>query len=77
MSYFYILKKLVNQRLDGGQAYARKKHRTIMGNEKKLSPAQQEELLDILKNRFEKHPKRHIGIEWTKVGRCSSWVTST
>jgi len=34
---------------------------------KKLSPAQQEELLSILKERFEKNKSRHKGIEWADV----------
>ncbi len=36
-------------------------------NKKKLSPAQQEELLHILKSRFEKNMTRHKGLEWSKV----------
>ena len=36
-------------------------------NKKKLSPEQQEELLHILKTRFEKNMNRHKGLEWTKV----------
>lgn len=39
-----------------------------MKNTKKLlPPSQQEELLDILKTRFEKHQNRHKGIAWNKV----------
>jgi len=34
---------------------------------KKLSAQQQKELLSILKNRFDKHPGRHKGIDWTKL----------
>jgi hypothetical protein len=34
---------------------------------KKLSPAQREELLSVLKARFEKNIKRHKGLEWAKV----------
>lgn len=34
---------------------------------KKLTREQQEELLKILKARFEKNKNRHKGIEWTKV----------
>jgi hypothetical protein len=34
---------------------------------KKLSPAQREELLSVLKARFEKNMNRHKGIEWSKV----------
>ncbi|MEI9945264.1 MAG: DUF4256 domain-containing protein [Chitinophagaceae bacterium] len=34
---------------------------------KKLSPKEHEELLKILKVRFEKNKDRHKGIEWTKV----------
>lgn len=34
---------------------------------KKLSPAQNEELLGILKARFEKNKNRHKAIEWAKV----------
>lgn len=36
-------------------------------NKKELSPAQQEELLKVLKVRFEKHMNRHKGLEWTKI----------
>ena len=36
-------------------------------NKKKLSPEQRDELLSILKSRFEKNKSRHKGIEWTKV----------
>lgn len=32
-----------------------------------LSPSQQTELLAILKTRFEKNPKRHLGLEWSKI----------
>ena len=34
---------------------------------KKLAPAQHDELLKILKSRFEKNSNRHKGIEWAKV----------
>src|SRR4051812_6105459 len=34
---------------------------------KKLSAAQQEELLLVLRERFEKNMKRHKGIEWANV----------
>lgn len=34
---------------------------------KQLPPKQREELLSILKTRFEKNMKRHKGIEWAKV----------
>ena len=34
---------------------------------KKLSPKQREDLLRILKARFEKNMKRHKGLEWAKV----------
>lgn len=36
-------------------------------NKKKLSPAQQQALLQVLKSRFEKNMKRHKGLEWSKV----------
>lgn len=36
-------------------------------NKKKLSPEQRDELLKVLRVRFEKNMKRHKGIEWTKV----------
>ena len=36
-------------------------------NKKKLSPGQQEELLKVLKARFEKNKSRHKNIEWAKV----------
>ena len=39
-----------------------------MNNDKKeLSPEQREELLKILKSRFEKNMNRHQGLEWAKV----------
>jgi hypothetical protein len=37
------------------------------GNKKNLSTGQQEELLSILKARFEKNSNRHKGLEWTAV----------
>lgn len=36
-------------------------------NKKKLPPEQQEEILRVLKARFEKNMNRHKGVEWTKV----------
>jgi hypothetical protein len=36
-------------------------------SKKELSPEQREELLKVLKGRFEKNLNRHKGIEWTKV----------
>ncbi len=38
-----------------------------MKSNKKLSPAQQEELLHTLKVRFEKNTNRHKGIKWSDV----------
>ncbi len=38
-----------------------------MKTQKKLSPAQREELLKTLKARFEKNMNRHKGLEWPKV----------
>lgn len=38
-----------------------------MANKKALSPEQHEEILGILKGRFEKNENRHKGIEWAKV----------
>jgi hypothetical protein len=38
-----------------------------MSSTKKLSAAKREELLKILKVRFEKNMNRHKGLEWTKV----------
>jgi Protein of unknown function (DUF4256) len=37
------------------------------GNKKELSPKQREELLRVLKARFEKNLNRHKGLEWTKI----------
>ena len=39
----------------------------IKGNKKKLSPEQGEELLKVLKARFQKNTKRHKGLEWTTI----------
>lgn len=38
-----------------------------MGTKKELSSKQLEELIDILKARFNKNMNRHKGIDWTKV----------
>ena len=38
-----------------------------MGNKKELSSEQREELLKILKERFEKNSNRHKSVEWAKV----------
>jgi hypothetical protein len=43
------------------------KARNIEGNKKELSPEQREELLKVLKARFEKNMNRHKGLEWAKV----------
>src|SRR3954451_16226673 len=37
------------------------------GNKKELSPEQREELLRVLKARFEKNMNRHQGLEWAKI----------
>ncbi|MBD0256908.1 MAG: DUF4256 domain-containing protein [Cytophagales bacterium] len=39
----------------------------VNSNEKELSPAQREELLGVLKARFEKNPNRHQGLQWADV----------
>jgi len=38
-----------------------------MGDKKELSPAQRQELLGILKSRFDHNMNRHKGVEWTKI----------
>lgn len=38
-----------------------------MGNTKELSPEHREELIKVLKIRFEKNMPRHKGIDWAKV----------
>ncbi|MBN2348643.1 MAG: DUF4256 domain-containing protein [Bacteroidales bacterium] len=38
-----------------------------MENKKELSPEQGEELIRVLKARFEKNMNRHKGIEWSKI----------
>jgi hypothetical protein len=37
------------------------------GNKKELSTEQREELLSVLKARFEKNRNRHKGLEWTQI----------
>jgi hypothetical protein len=37
------------------------------GTKKELSPKEREELLGVLKDRFEKNMNRHKGLEWVKV----------
>ena len=39
----------------------------MTSNMKKLSPEEQEELLNVLKTRFEKNMNRHEGLEWVEV----------
>jgi hypothetical protein len=39
----------------------------MKSNKKKLSAEQNDELLRVLRNRFEKNMKRHKGLEWAKV----------
>jgi hypothetical protein len=39
----------------------------MKSNKKELSPKQREELLSVLKARFEKNLNRHIGLDWAKV----------
>jgi hypothetical protein len=39
----------------------------VNGNKQELTPEQQEELLSVLKARFEKNMNRHEGLEWAKV----------
>lgn len=39
----------------------------MSNNKKKLTAGQREELLNILKTRFEKNMNRHEGLEWSKV----------
>jgi hypothetical protein len=39
----------------------------MKNNSKKLSSEQREELLDLLRVRFEKNMKRHKGLEWSKI----------
>ncbi len=39
----------------------------INPNKKELSPERREELLGVLKDRFEKNMNRHKGLEWAKV----------
>jgi hypothetical protein len=38
-----------------------------MGNKKEISTEQHDELIKILKNRFEKNMNRHPGLDWTKL----------
>jgi hypothetical protein len=39
----------------------------MKSNKRELSSSQREELLDVLKARFEKNTNRHQGLEWAKV----------
>jgi hypothetical protein len=41
--------------------------KTAVSNKKELSAGQREELLSVLKARFEKNMNRHKGVEWAKV----------
>lgn len=44
-----------------------KAHASGVGAKKALSPGQREELLKVLKVRFEKNPDRHKGLAWSDV----------
>ena len=44
------------------------------GIKKVLSPEMREELLSILKTRFEKNMKRHKGLEWATVQKKAGWL---
>ena len=39
----------------------------MKSNKEKLSPEQQDELLEVLQSRFAKHASRHKGISWARV----------
>jgi hypothetical protein len=39
----------------------------MKSTKKELPPKQREELLSVLKERFEKNPNRHRGLDWAKV----------
>jgi hypothetical protein len=39
----------------------------MKGSPKKLSPAERDALLKTLKDRFEKNPGRHPGLDWAKI----------
>ncbi len=41
--------------------------KNMISNKKKLSPNQHEELLNVLKTRFEKNMSRHGGVQWTSI----------
>ncbi|MFO1482553.1 MAG: DUF4256 domain-containing protein [Verrucomicrobiaceae bacterium] len=45
----------------------KKKTSTSASTQNELSPAEREELLKTLKSRFEKHMKRHSGLDWAGV----------
>jgi len=45
----------------------RKSMKNTNSNKQKLSPEQREELLKVLKARFEKNMIRHKGLEWAKI----------
>ena len=45
----------------------KKKTSTSAGTKEQLSPAQREDLLKTLQARFEKHMKRHPGLDWAGV----------
>lgn len=45
----------------------KKKASMSAGTQNELSPAEREELLKTLKSRFEKHMKRHAGLDWAGV----------
>ncbi len=58
--------------------------KNINGNKKQLSPERCEELLAVLKTRFEKNMNRHKGLGWAEVkarlvasaencGRSTKW----
>ena len=42
-------------------------HQSLKRGKKELSPKQREQLLSVLKARFEKNMTRHPGVEWANV----------
>lgn len=49
------------------KAATKKKSVSRAGRKKELSAGQREEVLDLLKVRFEKNMSRHKGLEWSKI----------
>lgn len=49
------------------QTTRRQRMKNVSARREELSPGERKELLETLKDRFERHPRRHPGVDWATV----------